>query len=172
MPTNRPNLPTTAHGTPIPWLNMSKHRSHTQCLAKNVCWICGAPLGRYLSWVTPVSNAFSLLAHHAPAHLSCAELMQEQQLTSMTLLWTAKAPLERLKRFEDGVTNTFGVLMPLPARPPVWRHPSQDAVARQDALHALTEAYEEEAKNCQSPEELIELQAALRQAIEFYSPAE
>jgi hypothetical protein len=171
MPTERPNLPTTANGTPIPWVAMSKHRTHTQCLAKNVCWICGKPLGRHLSWVTPVGNAFALLAHHAPAHLSCAELMQEQQLKSMTLLWTARAPLSPLTRFEDGITNTFAVLMPYPERPPVWRHPSNAIVTRDEALQALAEAYNEQALTCQSPEELVDLQHALRTALEQFTPA-
>jgi hypothetical protein len=171
MPTKRPNLQTTPAGTPIPWVAMSKHRSHTGCLTKKLCWICGVPLGVHLSWVTPVGNAFALLAHHAPAHLTCAELMQEQQLKQMTLLWTARAPLTPITRFDDGITNTFAVIMPTPERPPVWRHPSNDLVTRQEALHALTEAFNEQAKSCQSAEELIALQDALRQTIDQFTPA-
>jgi hypothetical protein len=169
MPKERPDLLTTAAGVPIPWVAMAKTRSFTGCLKTQQCWICGEKLGIHLAFVTPIAAAFSLLDTHPPAHTRCAELMQEQQQDN-TLLWVCRAPASSLTRFEDGITNTFQVLMPTPMHCPIWRRLGGQLIERAESIQLLQEAYNTAAPNCQSPDELLELQNALMHAIDHFTP--
>lgn len=169
MPKDRPDLLTSKTGTPIPWVSMAKHRTFTGCLKTQQCWICGEKLGRNIAFVTPVAAAFSLLDTHPPTHVSCAELMQEQQ-QEISLLWTCRAPSSPLTRFEDGITNTFQVLMPTPLIYPIWRHPGKKLIERAESIQLLQDAYNATAPNCQSADELLELQNALVHAIDHFTP--
>ena len=83
MPRRIASLPRDHRGFPVPWfVAWVNGEPDFRCVAEGrvaealrskVCWVCGEPLGRYMTFVTGPLTAVNGTAAEPPAHHDCAE---------------------------------------------------------------------------------------------------
>lgn len=81
LPRRMRSLPQDARGFPVPWFVVwADGKPDFRCVAPgkvedairhNLCWVCGEPLGRFLSFVTGPLCAVNGTAAEPPAHHDC-----------------------------------------------------------------------------------------------------
>lgn len=76
-------LPLDARGYPVPWFvafidgkpdfRVIRENGIVDAVNKHKCWLCGQPLGRFLTFVIGPMCAVSRTISEPPSHLQCAE---------------------------------------------------------------------------------------------------
>ena len=83
LPARLARRPVSERGFPVPWffslingkwdfVNLDP-RLILEAYKRNVCWLCGEPLGRYKSFVIGPMCSVNRVSSEPPAHLECSE---------------------------------------------------------------------------------------------------
>jgi hypothetical protein len=82
MPARIAKLPVDARGYPVPkfveWIDGAPDfrcidfRYWLRCVRKQLCWVCGEPLGRHMAFVIGPMCAINRVSSEPPSHLECA----------------------------------------------------------------------------------------------------
>lgn len=83
LPLRLASLPIDPRGYPIPWfvgvlpdgsrdIRFADGKKRIIAVANRLCWVCGQPLGRFMSFVLGPMCSINRVSAEPPAHLECA----------------------------------------------------------------------------------------------------
>lgn len=115
LPHRMRGLPLDKHGRPVPWFvgyfdgepdfRVVRENGLTDALRFKICWLCGAPLGKFVTFVIGPMCAVNRVSAEPGCHRECATY------AAMACPFLANPTMQRRERGKPAHTDPAGVMI-------------------------------------------------------------